>query len=77
MDANASAITAQVFFTVAVSSKGAIRLTPAPTWFDAEKVKSEKEVTNEEIKALLATSVRQTKKKTKKTADGSSAPAAA
>ena len=77
VDANASAITAQVFFTVAVSGKGAIRLTPAPTWFDAEKVKSEKEVTNEEIKALLATSVRQTKKKTKKTTDGSSAPAAA
>ena len=77
VDANVSAITAQVFFTVAVSGKGAIRLTPAPTWFDAEKVKSEKEVTNEEIKALLATSVRQTKKKTKKTADGSSAPAAA
>ena len=66
LDASSSALTAQVFFTVAVSPKGAIRLTPAPTWFSADKVKSEKQVTNEEIKALLATSVRQTKKKAKK-----------
>ncbi|WFD19057.1 methionyl aminopeptidase [Malassezia caprae] len=74
VDTTASAITAQVFFTVAVSAKGAIRLTPAPSWYSADKVKSEKEVTNEEIKALLATSVRQTKKKAKKAS--AEAPAA-
>ncbi|KOS15166.1 proliferation-associated protein 1 [Malassezia pachydermatis] len=71
VDANASAITAQVFFTVAVNAKGAIRLTPAPTWYSAEKVQSDKEVQSEEIKSLLATSVRQTKKKNKKTAEAS------
>lgn len=73
VDADASALTAQVFFTVAVNNKGAIRLTPSPSWYDAEKVKSDKEVTNEEIKALLATSVRQTKKKSKKSGAGDSA----
>ncbi|WFD43236.1 methionyl aminopeptidase [Malassezia psittaci] len=65
VDTNASAITTQVFFTAAVSAKGAIRLTPTPTWYSAEKVKAEKQVTNDEIKNLLATSVRQTKKKSK------------
>ena len=67
VDSSSSAITAQVFFTVAVNAKGAIRLTPAPSWYNAEKVQSEKQVTNDEIKSLLATSVRQTKKKSKKT----------
>lgn len=74
VDSSSSAITAQVFFTAAVSAKGAIRLTPAPTWYSAEKVKSDKEVTNEETKKLLATAVRQTKKKNKSEAP---APAAA
>lgn len=68
VDTSASAITTQIFFTVAVNAKGAIRLTPAPTWYTPEKVKSEKQVANEEIKALLATAVRQTKKKNKKEA---------
>lgn len=68
VDASPSAITAQVFFTVAVNAKGAIRLTPAPTWYAADKVQSDKEVTNADLKALLASSVRQTKKKNKKTA---------
>lgn len=75
VDTNSSAITAQVFFTAVVSGKGAIRLTPAPTWYTAEKVKSDKQITDEETKKLLATSVRQTKKKNKGGAEA--APAAA
>lgn len=74
VDSASNAITAQIFFTVATSAKGAIRLTPAPTWATAENVKSDKQVTDEEIKAILATSVRQTKKKNKKPTE--SAPAA-
>ena len=75
VDTNSSAITAQVFFTAVVSGKGAIRLTAAPTWYTAEKVKSDKQITDEETKKLLATSVRQTKKKNKGGAEA--APAAA
>ncbi|WFD30981.1 methionyl aminopeptidase [Malassezia sp. CBS 17886] len=77
VDATPSAVSAQIFFTVAVSPKGAIRLTPAPTWFSADKVKSDKSVTNEETKALLATSVRQTKKKAKKPEGAAGGEAAA
>ena len=69
VDSSSSAITAQVFFTVAVSAKGAIRLTPAPSWYTADKVQSDKQVVNDEIKSLLATSVRQTKKKSKTSAE--------
>ncbi|PWN50177.1 Creatinase/aminopeptidase [Violaceomyces palustris] len=73
VDAKPDAVTAQVFFTVAVNSKGAIRLTPAPSWYNAELVKSDKEVKDEKTKALLATSVRQTKKKNKNKKEEASA----
>lgn len=66
VDSTSSSITAQIFFTVAVNGKGAIRLTPAPTWATADNVKSDKQVSDEETKAILSTSVRQTKKKNKK-----------
>ncbi|SAM85353.1 related to curved dna-binding protein [Ustilago bromivora] len=71
-DSDKKAVTAQVFFTVAVNAKGAIRITPAPTWATEENLKPAKQVTDEKIKALLSTAVRQTKKKNKPAA----APAA-
>lgn len=72
-DSDKKAITAQIFFTVAVNSKGAIRLTPAPTWATEDKLKPTKQVTDEKIKALLASAVRQTKKKNKTKTDAPSA----
>lgn len=77
-DTDKGALTAQVFFTVAISSKGAIRLTPAPSWYSAETVKSDKEVKDDATKAILASAVRQTKKKNKTKKEGeTAAPAAA
>lgn len=70
-DSDKKAITAQIFFTVAVNSKGAIRLTPAPTWANENNLKPTKQVTDDKIKALLSTAVRQTKKKNKPTATAS------
>ena len=75
-DGAPGAITAQVFFTVAVNAKGAIRLTPQPSWYSTEVVKSDKEVTDDKIKALLATPVRASNKKNKKAAAKKDAPAA-
>ncbi len=72
-DSDKKAITAQIFFTVAVNSKGAIRITPAPTWANDENVKPTKQVEDEKIKALLQTAVRQTKKKNKPAAAAPSA----
>lgn len=79
-DAEKESKTAQIFFTVAINSKGAIRLTPQPNWYSADKVKTEKEVKSEELKTILAAPVRQTKKKNKKSGNGEAAtpaPAAA
>ncbi|KDN39688.1 Creatinase/aminopeptidase [Tilletiaria anomala UBC 951] len=63
-DGSSSAITAQVFLTIAVNNKGAIRLSPEnPSgWYSSDKVKSDKEVKDEKLKELLAQPVRQTKK---------------
>lgn len=70
VDSVSGAVTAQVFFTAAVNAKGAIRLTPAPTWYTADEVRSDKQVNDPELKALLSSSVRQTKKKNKKPEGG-------
>ncbi|KAN0064386.1 hypothetical protein ACQY0O_002584 [Thecaphora frezii] len=78
-DGTPGAVTAQVFFTVAVNAKGAIRLTPAPTWYNGQNVKSEKEVQDDKIKAILATAVRSNNKKknkNKNNKEGEAAPAA-
>ncbi|SNX86848.1 related to curved dna-binding protein [Melanopsichium pennsylvanicum] len=71
-DSDRKAITAQVFFTVAVNAKGAIRITPAPTWATEENVKADNKVENEKIKHLLSQAVRQTKKKNKPAAAAAS-----
>lgn len=74
-DGKEDAITAQIFFTCAISSKGANRLTPAPAWYNEEVVKSKQAVKTEELKAKLAAPVRQLKKKVAKKADGNGATA--
>ncbi|PWZ01986.1 Creatinase/aminopeptidase [Testicularia cyperi] len=62
-DTDKKAITAQVFFTVAISPKGAIRITPAPTWASDDKLKPSTELKDQKLIDLLATPVRQVKKK--------------
>lgn len=47
-------LSAQAFITFAVSKTGAVRLSPSPTFFKPENVKSTVEIKNEELKALLA-----------------------
>ena len=63
-DGQAGALTAQVFLTIAVNDKGAIRLSPENPggWYSADKVKSDKEVKDATLKELLAQPVRQNKK---------------
>lgn len=75
-DGAAGAITAQYFFTAVVTSKGAIRVTPEPTWYSEEVVKSEKEVKDEGLKTLLAQPVRQQGKKAAKKAAAAAAKTA-
>lgn len=68
-DAQSTAITTQFFFTAVVTAKGAIRVTPEPSWYSPEVVKSTKDVTDEGLKTLLAQPVRaQGKKAAKKAA---------
>jgi len=76
-DKEESAVVAQVFLTLATNSKGAIRLTPAPRWYNGsgDVVKPDAEV-GEATKALLASAVRQTKVKAKKSKPAADAPAA-
>lgn len=62
-DGKENAVTAQIFFTCAISAKGANRLTPAPAWYNEEIVKSTQSIKDEELKAKLAAPVRQQKKK--------------
>lgn len=72
-DGKDGAVTAQIFFTVAISNKGAIRLTPAPTWYNEEVVKSTQSVKDEKLAALLKEPVRQKKAKKPAAADGKTA----
>ncbi|UZJ54939.1 hypothetical protein CBS101457_004259 [Exobasidium rhododendri] len=62
-DGKDGAVTAQIFFTAAINSKGANRLTPAPSWYNEEVVKSTQKVQDEQLAALLQAPVRQAKKK--------------
>lgn len=63
--------TCYITTAVAVTKTGTTRLTPAPVWYSADKVKSAVEITNEETKALLTKSLKpQKKKNTDKKADG-------
>lgn len=72
-DGDKEAVTTQFFFTAVVSAKGAIRITPTPSWYSEEVVKSEKEVKDEGIKSLLAQPVRQAGKKAAKKASAATA----
>lgn len=72
-DGAAGAVTAQFFFTAVVTAKGAIRVTPEPSWYSDEVVKSGKSVEDEGLKTLLAQPVRQQGKKAAKKAAAASA----
>lgn len=67
-DGQAGAITAQFFFTAVVSAKGAIRVTPEPSWYSSDVIKSSKDVSDENLKTLLSQPVRQQGKKAAKKA---------
>lgn len=47
---------------------GPILLSPAPVWYDASKVKSDKSIKNAEWQELLGKKLREDKKKAKKAA---------
>lgn len=74
-DGKEDAITAQIFFTCAISAKGANRLTPAPAWYNEEIVKSTQSIKSEELKTKLAAPVRQQKKKAAKKTDANGSTA--
>lgn len=76
-DGQSGATTAQFFFTAVVSSKGAIRITPEPSWYSEDVVKSDKEVQDQGLKTLLAQPVRQPGKKAAKKAAAAAAQSSA
>lgn len=58
-------------FTIALLAGGPSLITHPPAWYSPEKVKTEKEVEDEELKELLARPLRESKKskKSKKKAE--------
>jgi hypothetical protein len=63
-------------FTIALLPGGPSLITHPPTWYKPELVKTEKELEDEELKALLARNLRENKKSKKKKAkaDGVAEP---
>jgi hypothetical protein len=63
-------------FTIALLPGGPSLITHPPTWYKPELVKTEKELEDEELKALLARNLRENKKSKKKKAkaDGVTEP---
>ncbi|KAF9525650.1 peptidase M24, structural domain-containing protein [Crepidotus variabilis] len=53
-------------FTIALLPNGPLLITQPPIWYKPDVVKSEKEVTDEELKALLTKGLRESKKNKKK-----------
>lgn len=63
-------ISAQVLVTFAVTKTGVTKFSHAPVFYSSETVKPDHEIKDEETKALLAKSLKITKKKTKKPKEG-------
>lgn len=59
-------VVAEFFFTLALLPAGPLLLSPAPFWYSADKVKSDKSIKDEETRALLTRKLREDKKKNKK-----------
>jgi hypothetical protein len=64
---------AQFFFTIALLPAGPLIVSPTPVWYDAKKVKSSHSVQDEELKAIIASRIREDKKKAKKAAKAAGA----
>ncbi|KAK1926455.1 peptidase M24, structural domain-containing protein [Papiliotrema laurentii] len=61
-------LVAEFFFTIALLPAGPLLLSPQPFWYSADKVKSEKSISDEATKNLIAQPLRAPKKKKAKTA---------
>lgn len=61
-------VVAGFHFTIAILPGGPSLITAPPVWYKAEKLKTEKELEDEELKALLTKKLRDPKKKKKKAA---------
>ncbi|KAG8685444.1 Curved DNA-binding protein (42 kDa protein) [Ceratobasidium sp. 394] len=57
-------------FTIALLPGGPSLISAPPVWYKAEKLKTEKELEDEELKGLIGKKLRETKKKKKKAAGG-------
>ena len=62
----ANTFVAGFHFTIALLPGGPSLITHPPVWYKPELVKTEKEVEDEELKALLAKNLRENKKKARK-----------
>jgi len=66
----AGTLVAEFFFTIALLPAGPLLLSPAPVWYSADKVSSEKSIQDEAVKALLTQPLRAPKKKKAKASNG-------
>lgn len=76
----AGSFVAGFHFTIALLPAGPLLLSQPPVWYKPEVLKTEKDVSDEELKSLLARNLRENKKSKKKAAkkaEGEAAPAAA
>lgn len=63
----ANSFVAAFHFTIALLAGGPSLISHKPVWYDSEKLKTEKELDDEELKQLLSKPLRESKKSKKKT----------
>ncbi|WVR04580.1 DNA-binding protein, 42 kDa [Kwoniella sp. DSM 27419] len=63
---NPGTIVAEFFFTIALLPAGPLLLSPAPVWYSADKVSTDKSITDSELSTLITQPLRAPKKKAKK-----------
>ncbi|WWC59323.1 DNA-binding protein, 42 kDa [Kwoniella dejecticola CBS 10117] len=71
----AGTVVAEFFFTIALLPAGPLLLSPQPVWYSADKVSTEKKITDEELATLITQPLRASKKKAKKAAANGEAKA--
>ncbi|WVQ97968.1 DNA-binding protein, 42 kDa [Kwoniella sp. CBS 9459] len=69
----AGTLVAEFFFTIALLPAGPLLLSPSPVWYSADKVSSEKKITDKELSTLIAQPLRAPKKKNKSKTNGGEA----
>ncbi|WWD00502.1 DNA-binding protein, 42 kDa [Kwoniella sp. B9012] len=66
----AGTLVAEFFFTIALLPAGPLLLSPQPVWYSADKLSTEKKITDESLASLITQPLRAPKKKNKSKGNG-------